>query len=131
MRLTFAAVAWLALAAASFFLFHSEQRLQERRAAVRAFDLHAHDAAGAIADIRSAQQAYVAAGQGTAFWMPKVSSTLDRASSLVSGLAQEATGAASRNAIEEASKGLSDFAGVDKRVRDYLSAGQSLMAADV
>ena len=71
-RLTLSAAAWIALGAAAIFVIQSEQQLAARHAAVRAFDLHSRETVDAFADARSAQQAYVAAGQGVAFWMPRV-----------------------------------------------------------
>ena len=71
-RLTSATLAWIGLIAASVFIFQSEQTLSHRRAAVRAFDIKAREAAAALSDARAGQQAYVAAGQGVDFWMPKV-----------------------------------------------------------
>ena len=79
MRVTFAAIAWLALAGAAVFLIYSEKQLHQQRILTRAFDAQAREATEALSDLRAAQQAYVAAGQGIAFWMPKVSSTSESA----------------------------------------------------
>jgi hypothetical protein len=131
MRLTFAAVAWIVMAATAIFLFQSEKQLHDTRIATRTFDLHARETAGAIGDLRVAQAAYVAAGQGPAYWIAKVAATSVTASKMIETLAASATNTVSRNAIEEASKALSDFAVVDKRAREYLDSHQELMAADV
>src|SRR5260370_26667818 len=74
--LTLCAVAWTVSGAAAFFLIQIEQQISQRREAFRAFDQRAREATGALADMRAAQQAYVAAGQGVAFWMPKVAALL-------------------------------------------------------
>jgi len=131
MRLTVAALAWLALAATAVFVVQSEQQLQRKRIAGRAFDLHAREAATALSDLRAAQEAYVAAGQGAAYWMPKVAATRDTAAGLVAALAESAQHSGSKSAVDEASKALADFAAADKRARDYINSGEQLMAADV
>jgi hypothetical protein len=125
------AVAWVAIGAAAFFVVHTEQQILDERAAVRAFDLHAREAVDALAEVRAGQQAYVAAGQGVAFWMPKVAARLDTATEIIAGLRQKASGANARAALSEAAGTVADFGDVDKRARDYIRSGQQLMAADV
>jgi hypothetical protein len=130
-RLTIGAVAWIAIGASGFFLYQTEMRIAAERAALRAFDLHAREASDALADVRAGQQAYVAAGQGVAFWMPKVASTLDSARKNIAELQQTARSAEARSALEQAASGAADFGSVDARARDYLKSGQPLMAGDV
>src|SRR5438046_1892988 len=76
-KFTLGAVAWIALSAAGYVVFQSEKIIAERRAALRNFDLRAREAVDVIGDARAGQQAYVAAGQGVAFWMPKVAFLVD------------------------------------------------------
>lgn len=130
-RIIVGAVAWLALAGAAVFLFRTERQSIDQRAAVRAFDSRVRESIDALAELRAAQQAYVAAGQGVAFWMPKVAATLDSVTGSVNTLRQEATSANARTAIDDATATLTEFAAVDKRARDYLKSGQQLMAGDV
>ena len=100
-------------------------------AGVRAFDFHAREAADAIADLRVAQQAYVAAGQGVSFWMPKVATTTGDVRSRIVALRQSAAGGPARASLLDAESAIAEFDAVDKRVRDYLHSGEPLMAADV
>jgi hypothetical protein len=93
-RLATGAVAWLAIGAAAFFLVRSDQQITASRAAFRAFDLHAREATDALADLRVAQQAYVADGQGVAFWMPKVAATTDVIRQAIASLSESARSAA-------------------------------------
>ena len=130
-RLTLAVLATIVASAVGLFLFRSEPQLNTRRAAVRAFDGRAREAAAALSDLRSGQQAYVAAGQGVAFWMPKVAETLTRVTESVTVLRESAQSDVARTALDEAASSLTEFSAVDKRARDYLKAGQPLMAADV
>ncbi len=131
MRVTFAAIAWLALAGAAVFLIYSEKQLHQDRILTRAFDVQAREAAEALSDLRAAQQAYVAAGQGIAFWMPKVSTTSDAAAKSLSSLQRAAVSGDAKSALDQATSTLKDFDSADKRARDYIKSGQELMAADV
>ena len=129
-RLTTGAAAWIAIAVAALLLVRSEQQIAQQTSALRTFDRHAHDAAAAIAEARVAQEAYVAAGQGIEFWMPKASSRADAAGTALAALRPSA-GLASSGAIEQALQSTTEFGGIDKRVREYLRSGQPLMAGDV
>lgn len=125
------ALALIALCAAAFFVTRSEQQLAGLRANGRAFDLRAREVADALSDLRAAQQAYVAAGQGVAFWMPKVARTAEAVGTSIATLRSMATSAGARSAVDQAAATLADFAEVDTRARDYLRDGQLLMAGDV
>jgi len=125
------AVAWIAILGVGVFLVQSEKRLSGRRAAARAFDLHAREAADLLAELRASQQAYIAAGQGVAFWMPKVAATADAAATIVAGLRQTAPSIEVKAPLDEAANSLAEFGDVDQRARDYIKTGQPLMAADV
>jgi hypothetical protein len=127
----FGALAVIAFASAAFFTVRAEKRIAERRAAFRSFDLHAREATDALADIRAGQQAYVAAGQGIAFWMPKVAATTSAVVLSLNDLRGLAASPAGKTAIDEAAATVDEFGNVDKRARDYLKSGQPLMAGDV
>jgi hypothetical protein len=129
-RFTIGAAAWIAIGVAGFLLFTSEQRIKELSAAARAYDQHARDAIDAFAEARMSQQAYVAAGQGIGFWMPKVTSSSERADAAVNALRTSA-GAEARAPIDQATESAKEFGDVERRVREYLKAGQQLMAGDV
>jgi hypothetical protein len=131
MRVTFAAIAWLALAGAAVFLINSEKQVHQQRIVTRAFDAQAREASEALSDLRAAQQAYVAAGQGIAFWMPKVSTTSAAAAKTISALQKTAASADAKTALDQAASTLNEFDSVDKRARDYIKSNQELMAADV
>jgi|SRR5579871_3689047 len=121
----------VAIAASAAFLFRTEKATASSIVALRAFDLHAREAVDALADLRAGQQAYVAAGQGVAFWMPKVASTTDAVTTAVRALRQAATAADARISLDQAATTIDEFADIDKRARDYLKSGQPLMAGDV
>ena len=124
-------VAWIAIGAAGYFVFTSQKKILSAADNVREIDRHAREAADALAEIRFAQQAYVAAGQGVAFWMPKGAERTSAFNAAVTALRSSATSAQAQSAVDEAAAAMREFVEVDKRVRDYIHAGQVLMASDV
>ena len=130
-RITVSLFGWIALGLAAFFLIRTQQHISTLATSVRAFDLHARETTDALADLRAAQQAYVAAGQGVAFWMPKVSTTIGAVRNNIAALRQSAESGPARDALMEADSAIAEFEAVDGRARDYLKSGESLMAADV
>jgi hypothetical protein len=130
-RLSCAAIAWIAIAAAAVFIVASEKELATLRADGRAFDLHAREVTDALSDLRAAQQAYVAAGQGVTFWMPKVAQTSEAIGASIAALRTAGTSPGARRAIDDAVSTLAEFVEIDGRARDYLRSGQLLMAGDV
>src|SRR5215475_1964110 len=130
-RLTLSATAWIALGAAAFFVVTTEQKIADRRSALRTFDRQAREAAVALADARAGQQAYVAAGQSSGYWIPKVATIVQEAGTAVDTLRGTAVSAAAGQALVDAASAVAEFGNVDKRVRDYLKADESLMASDI
>jgi hypothetical protein len=130
-RVVSAAVAWIVLVAAGFFVFQSQQLILSDAQTLRAADLRAREAADALVDLRVAQQAYVAAGQGVDFWMPKVLSTKDQVMAALAGFRDSIRSQQARTELDEAVAAMGEFAEVDKRARDYIHSRQMLMAGDV
>ena len=123
-------MALIAIGVAAFLLIRTERQIGERASALRAFDRHAREASDALAEARVAQHGYVAAGQGEAFWMSKVTASGEMVHMALVALGQNAT-PAGRTAVAEATETAFEFGNIDKRVRDYITSGQQLMAADV
>src|SRR4051794_21575513 len=129
-RLTIGAAAWIAIGVAALLLVRSEQRIKSVVDSARTFDLEARDAIDAFAEARMAQQAYVAAGQGIGFWMPKVIASSQRADAALSAMRSSATPQALA-ATDQAMESAKAFADIEQRVREYLKTSQQLMAADI
>jgi hypothetical protein len=121
----------MAVAAAAVFLIRSERQIASSSTALRVFDLHARETAAALTDMRTGQQAYVAAGQGVAFWMPKVTATMTNVKGAIVSLREQAASVAARAALMDAEAAITEFETIDKRARDYINSGELLMAADV
>lgn len=130
-RLTASAMAWIAIGVAAYFLFTTEKQISERRQNLRVFDLRARELATALGDLRAAQQAYVAAGQGLPFWTAKVAALQSETARGVADLRGSAASPDGRSLLMEAGANITELGNVDRRARDYLQSGQPLMAGDV
>jgi hypothetical protein len=123
-------MAVFAIGVAAFILIRTEKQIGDRASALRAFDRNAREASDALTEARVAQLGYVAAGQGEAFWMSKVTASTEAVNAALAALLQAAA-PSSRTAIEVATATAAEFGNIDRRVRDYLASAQQLMAADV
>ena len=119
------------IAATAVFIRSLEHTLTVRRAELRDFDRLAREATDALADVRAAQQAYVAFGQGTGFWTAKVDTTMLRVMGVLATLQPLAASATSKSVIDQAVAAVTEFSKVDTRIREYLETGEQLMAADI
>jgi hypothetical protein len=127
----FGAATLVAVGAAAFFLFQTEQQITTQRSTLRAFDLRAREATTVLADLRVAQQAYVAEGQGVDFWMPKVASLHESITGTLAALRQSPVSGEASRALDEAVATVAEFGNIDRRTRDYITGDEKLMAADV
>ena len=127
----FGAATLVAVGAAAFFLFQTEQQIARLKSTLRAFDVRAREATTALADLRVAQQAYVAEGQGVDFWMPKVASLHQSITGTLAALRQSPVSGGASTALDEAVATVAEFGNIDRRTRDYITSDEKLMAADV
>ncbi|HKT79621.1 MAG TPA: GAF domain-containing protein [Vicinamibacterales bacterium] len=130
-RVALSAVALVVLAGAAALLMTVERRIALRRADARAFDQRVRGVTLDLLSIRAAEQAYVAAGQGSDYWIPKVYELTASATNGVSTLKASAFAADAAAALSDAAARLSEFGDIDKRARDYVNGRETLMAADV
>ena len=84
-----------------------------------------------LTDLRVAQQAYVAEGQGVDFWMPKVASLHESITGTLAALRQSPVSGEASKALDEAVATVAEFGDIDRRTRDYITGDEKLMAADV
>jgi hypothetical protein len=120
-----------AVGAAAWFLVDIERQIASVRSTTHVFESQAHEAAVLVERLRAAQQAYVAEGQGTAFWMGKVTDAAGLLGQSLGALERSATADTSRTAAQSASGVLADFDKMDRRAREYVQSGQRLMASDL
>jgi hypothetical protein len=130
-RLLLLAVFVAAGSLAAYFVWTSESQLRRAVDDVRAFDRAALDAQRGVFEMRSAEQAYVAAGQATQPWITKVAAALDTVKDRLEFLRTHAISSGAQSAVDNATSALQDFEQIDHRSRDYVRNGQPLLAADV
>ena len=130
-RLTLAAVVLTACSAAAYLVWTSESQVRRSGDSARAFDQTAIDVERTILDLRAALQAYVAAGQGSDFWIGKVSQTTAALKQRLESLRSLDSSSSAETALDNASSALQDFEQLDRRARDYVRNGQKLLAADL
>jgi len=130
-RIMLLAVFTLASGMAAYFVWTSESRVRQSVDDVRAFDQSAIDAEHRILELRAAQQAYVAAGQGAQVWITKAAEASTNVKARLEFLRAHATSPRAQTALDNASSALQDFDQIDRRARDYVRNGQTLLASDV
>jgi hypothetical protein len=100
-------------------------------ASARAFETAAYSVSRTLLDVRSAQQAYVAAGQGGEFWTKRVSDGLASVRSGISSLREAALSPEAQSELDAAASMIRDFTQLDRKVTNFARGGQHLMAADL
>jgi hypothetical protein len=129
LTLLFACVA--AIGYAGFLTWSSEQRVLLTDSSSRQFDATARATAVGVAELRAAQQAYVAAGQGKDFWFARVSAIVKDLNDKLSSLKPLAITPEAVTAVDGAAGALQDFEQMDKRARDYVRSHQLTLASDL
>jgi hypothetical protein len=84
-----------------------------------------------IADVRAGQAAYVARGQGEAFWMSRVESLLPALQKNSEQFAGSLTSPAAQSTFEQVKAALENFRTLDAKVRHLVEGGGALLAADM
>jgi CHASE3 domain sensor protein len=130
-RLMLLAVFLLASGTAAYFVWTSESHIRRSVDDVRAFDQSALDAERGVLELRSAQQAYVAAGQGAQVWITKAAEAGTNVKARVEYLRAHAASPRAQTALDNVSSDLQDFDLIDRRARDYVRNGQTLLASDL
>lgn len=116
---------------AAYLVTNIDKDIRSQRTAADALREQAAALAASIADVRAGQVAYVARGQGEAFWMSRVESltpVLEKRATEFDGLL---TAPGARGAFEAASSALENFRTLDATVREFLQRDNALLAADM
>jgi hypothetical protein len=131
LRLTWFVVFLAAIGGTAFGVWTSESDLARLRDARIAYADQTASVAVAIADLRAAQQACVAAGQSVGFWSARVTAGMQAVRTTLEALRASATQEAARAALDRAASVMGDFGQVDRRAREHLVANESLLASDL
>jgi len=120
-----------AIGYAAFLTWSSEQRIRATSTPSSQFDATTRAVSAGIAELRAAQQAYVAVGQGEDFWFARVSAIVKELHEGLATLKSVATAPEAVTAVDDASGALQDFEQMDTRARDYTRGRQLTLASDL
>jgi GAF domain len=130
-RLSLAVLFSLAMIAAAYQLFTTYRESRAVLGTHAAVDGDLQALVQSIADLRTTQQAYVAAGQGEGYWISRVSERLATLRASLTALTGRVRTPEARSELESAAAKLEDFEQMDRRVREYARGGQRLLASDL
>jgi len=131
MRLTLFVACVAAIGYAAFLTWSSEQHVRLTEHGSRRFDASARATSVGVAELRAAQQAYVAVGQGEDFWFARVAAIVRDLNDRLTTLRAEATAPEAVTAVDDAVGALQDFEQMDRRARDYARSRQLTLASDL
>jgi hypothetical protein len=95
------------------------------------FDRRAGSLTRSVMELRMAQQAYVAAGQGDEFWGSKVATQVATLREELGALRTATVLPQTQGEIDEALAALADFERMDARAKEYARGNQRLLASDL
>ncbi|SRR6266567_6920334 len=130
-RLLLLLVCLAAVGGAAYMVWIAEQNARARETASRRFADGARSAAIAVSDLRGAEQAYVAAGQGQDFWFARVSALVTDLHDKLSALKPLAIAPDASLALDDAAGALQDFEQMDRRAREFVRNHQTTPASDL
>jgi hypothetical protein len=130
-RLALAGLFVVACGASAYVLWTDESRARSESATFRTLESAALTAAHDVLELRAAQQAYVAAGQGEPFWIQKAATLTATLRDAIATLRGASSAPDAQSAVDNAASALQDFEQVDRRARDYTRSGQKLLASDL
>ena len=130
-RLTLLVLCVAAVGYGAFVIWSSEQYARRSGNSSRQFDTSARALSVGVAELRAAEQAYVAVGQGEEFWFARVSALVTDLHGKATTLRSLATAPEAAVAIDDTSGALQDFEQMDKRARDYARNRQLTLASDL
>jgi len=129
LRFVIALLALAAAASATYRVFQQEQQLVSDVTKSHEGELSAESAIQSIGDLKAALHAYVAAGQNHSFWTTRAAMFLDK--TRTSLLELDGAASAAGLPVTETIGLLDKVAASEKRARNYVDNGQSLLAGDV
>jgi CHASE3 domain sensor protein len=116
---------------ASYLLKSIDNDINSQRSSTDDVRADAAALSATIADVRAGQFAYVARGQGEAFWLSHVESLIPALQKQTAELGASLASPAAQSAFEPATAALENFRTLDARVREFVRSGNSLLAADM
>lgn len=117
--------------ASGFHAFSINREMAAARRADRTFDARAWGLVLSLAELRAAQQAYVAAGQDPDYWAGDVATRLENLTNELASLTPTSTLNDTVLALDEATALAEALLRMDARAREHAAAGQELVASDL
>jgi hypothetical protein len=130
-RLSLAALFVIVCGASAYLVWKTEARERDASQTFRTFESAAIAASHDVLELRAAQQAYVAAGQGEPFWIQRTATLTASLRDAIATLRTAASSPEAQSAADNASGALEDFEHMDRRAREYARTGQKLLASDL
>jgi CHASE3 domain sensor protein len=130
-RLTLLLACVAAIGYAAFLTWSSERHIRLIDTASREFNTAARTISSSVAELRSAQQSYVAVGQGEDFWFARVTAIVADLREKFAALKSLAATPEAVVAVDAASGALQDFEQMDRRARDYARNRELALASDL
>jgi len=130
-RLLLFVICLAAVGGAAYLLWSSSRIAANDRTVARDFVGNAHLATVAIADLRAAQQSYVAVGQGEDFWFARVTAIRKEIDDRIAALRAGARTQETVTDLEAAATALQEFMQMDLRARDLTRGHQLSHASDM
>jgi CHASE3 domain sensor protein len=130
-RLSLLVICLAAFGGAAYLLWSSSRAMANDRDAARAFAENARMAVVAIADLRAAQQSYVAIGQGEDFWFARVTAIKKDIDDRIAALRAGARAAETPADLDAAATVLQEFMDMDLRARGLTRGRQLSQASDM
>jgi CHASE3 domain sensor protein len=114
-----------------YFLQDIDSNIKAQRTSADVLRDQAATLTSTLADVRAGQFAYVARGQGEAFWMSYVESVMPALQKQAADFSASLTAPGALNAFEETTAALDNFRTLDSKVREFVQSGNSLLASDM
>jgi hypothetical protein len=130
-RVSLAIIALSIIIAFFYQAFLSEQQIASERETARSFSVTAWNFEIELGDLRSAQQAYVAAGQDRAYWVEKVALHYVRIATDLEQLLDLSVTQGAVNALAESKSLVENLKQINELALDHSASGQDLLASDL
>lgn len=127
--LVFAGLA--AIAGAGIVIWSSESRARAASASLRLAEDAGRRAMSDAADLRAAQQGYVAVGQGEEFWFARVSALTKDLDEVLTVFKTHLASPEALAAVDDATGAIQDFSQIDARARELTHGHDLAQASDV
>jgi hypothetical protein len=130
-RVLLVLVAIAGVSAATVFLKQSDAVITNDRAVVDSLRNQTRTIAALIAEMRTAQVAYVARGQGEDFWIGRVAKLLPAVQQQMIDFGSQLAASGAQAAFEPALAAIENFQKLDHRAQDFVKGDNAPLAADL